>query len=331
MTSEIQQLQSTDTYGKFILTPLERGFGQTIGNSLRRVLLGSIPGAAITALRVDKVLHEFAAIPGVKEDMTEFILNLREVAIRVNTPTPPTEDVELTINVKGKGRVTGADIECPEYMEIINPEVYLCTISEARTTFSVELFVSWGKGYVLPNKQDRYVGTIGLIPLGSQFTPVKKVNHTVEATRVGQRTDFERLTLDVWTSGAVTPAAAVSQAAQILMNELKPFIELGAGGMEISFEDEAEAEGDSSGLPDTPLEELDLSLRTLNALRRSQVGSLREILKYTESELSSLKGFGAVAMDEVREKLLERGLSLKPGKGGRTINLDNDDLDDELL
>jgi len=327
MTSQIQKLQSTDTYGKFVLTPLERGFGQTIGNSLRRVLLGSIPGAAVTAIRVDKVLHEFAAIPGVKEDMTELILNLREVAIRVNTPTPPTEDAELTINVKGKGRVTGADIECPEYMEIISPDAYLCTISEAKTHLNVELFVSWGKGYVLPDKQERYKGTIGLIPLGSQFTPVKKVNHIVEATRVGQRTDFERLTLDVWTTGAVTPAAAVSQAAQILINELKPFIELGAGGMEISFDDEFEIDVDGDGTPDTPLEELDFSLRTLNALRRSQVAHLRDLLKLSESDLNSLKGFGAVAMDEVREKLQERGLSLKSGKGGK--HAEPEDLGDE--
>lgn len=329
MTSQIQTLQSTDTYGKFVLTPLDRGFGQTIGNSLRRVLLGSIPGAAVTAIRVDKVLHEFAAIPGVKEDMTELILNLREVAIRVNTPTPPTEDVELTINVKGKGRVTGADIECPEYMEIINPDAYLCTISEAKTHLSVELFVSWGKGYVLPDKQERYKGTIGLIPLGSQFTPVKKVNHIVEATRVAQRTDYERLTLDVWTTGAVTPAAAVAQAAQILANELKPFVELGVGGMEISFEDEIEGEGDGDGMPDTPLEELDFSLRTLNALRRSQVAHLRDLLEFSESDLSSLKGFGAVAMDEVREKLQERGLSLKSGKGSKARAEPEDLGDDE--
>jgi DNA-directed RNA polymerase subunit alpha len=329
MTSEIHTLQSTDTYGKFVLTPLERGFGQTIGNSLRRVLLSSIPGAAVTAIRVEGVLHEFAAIPGIKEDMTEFILNLRDVAIRVNTPTAPTEDAELTINVKGKGRVTGADIECPEHMEIINPDAYLCTISEAKTALNVELFVSWGKGYVLPDKQDRYKGTIGLIPLGSQFTPVKKVNYAVEATRVGQRTDYERLTIDLWTTGAVTPAAAVGQAAQIMMNELKPFVELGAGGMEISFEDEMEVEGELSGIPDTPLEELDLSLRTLNALRRSQVSGLRDILKFSEHELSNLKGFGAVAMDEVREKLAERGLSLQPGKGGRSATINLDELGDE--
>ena len=329
MTSEIHTLQLTDTHGRFVLTPLERGFGQTIGNSLRRVLLSSIPGAAITAIRVDKVLHEFSVIPGVKEDMTELILNLRDVAIRVNTPTPPTEDVELTINIKGKGRVTGADIECPEYMEIINPEVYICTISEAKTSLNVELFVSWGKGYVLPDKQDRYKGTIGLIPLGSQFTPVKKVNYAVEATRVGQRTDYERLTFDVWTTGAVTPSAAMGQAAQIMMNELKPFLELGAGGMEISFEEDVEVEGELSGIPDTPLEELDLSLRTLNALRRSQVSGLRDILKFTEHELSNLKGFGAVAMDEVREKLAERGLSLQPGKGGRSSTINLDELGDE--
>lgn len=327
MTSQIQVLQSSDNFGKFVLTPLERGFGQTIGNSLRRVLLGSIPGAAITAMRVDKVLHEFAAIPGVKEDMTELIINLREVAIRVNTPTPPTEDAELTISVKGKGRVTGADITCPDYMEIINPDVYLCTISEAKTHLNVELYVSWGKGYVLPEKQERYKGTIGLIPLGSQFTPVKKVNHIVEATRVGQRTDFERLTLDIWTTGAVTPAAALSQAAQILTNELRPFIDLGVGGMEISFDGAFDEEGEVDGVSDTPLEELEFSLRTLNALRRSQVLHLRDLLKLTEADLSSLKGFGAVAMDEVREKLMERGLSLKSGKAGK--HSDPIDLGDE--
>jgi len=206
----IQTLELAPEYGKFVLEPLERGYGQTIGNALRRVLLSSIQGAAITAVRIDKVFHEFAPIPGCKEDTTELLLNLKNVAIKVDFDEMPPEEVVLRIDVKGPGTVTGADIVCPEGASIINPEVYICSISEKGASLNMELFVGWGSGYVLPEKQEKYRGTIGIIPTGSQYTPVRKVNYIVEATRVGMRTDYERMVLEVATNGAVPPPFAVA-------------------------------------------------------------------------------------------------------------------------
>ncbi|MGI8924519.1 MAG: DNA-directed RNA polymerase subunit alpha [Fimbriimonadales bacterium] len=330
MNAQIQTLELTANYVKFVLTPLERGYGQTIGNTLRRVLLSSIPGAAITAVRVDKVLHEFAAIPGVKEDMSELLLNLRDVAIRVNTERPPEDDSELVIDIKGKGRVTGADIQTPDEIEIINPEVYICTMSEAKTSLYVELYVSWGTGYVLPERQERYKGTIGIIPMGSQFTPVKKVNYTVEQTRVGQRTDFERLTLEVWTTGAVAPNVAVTQASQILDKYFRMFFELGGGVMDLGIDDEGEEAPELAGVPDIRVEEMDFSQRTFNCLRRANLSTLKDIVVQSEADLFGIRGFGKKALQEVRDKLAERGLELKPGKAGaRVVEFDDDDEEED--
>jgi DNA-directed RNA polymerase subunit alpha len=323
--AQVQTLEKTETYGKFVLTPLERGYGQTIGNALRRVLLSSIPGSAITAIRVEKVLHEFGAIPGVKEDMTELLLNLRDVAIRYNTEKPPEEDKELLIDIKGKGRVTGADIQCPEDLEIINPDAYICTISDPKASLYIELYACWGTGYVLPERQEKYKGTIGIIPLGSQFTPVKKVTYTVEQTRVQQRTDFERLTLEVWTNGAVAPQHAVSQAAQILDSYFRKFFELGIGGMDLMLADDEPELPELIGVPDTRIEEMDFSQRTFNCLRRDQVNTLRDLVQRTPSQLGSIRGFGKKALMEVDEKLAERGLALRPDKGGRVVFEDEDE------
>jgi len=224
----ISPIDLTADYGKFILEPLEKGYGQTIGNALRRVLLSSIQGAAVSAVRIDKVFHEFAPIPGVKEDTTELLLNLKDLAIAIDTEAGmPTEDPVLRIDVQGPGRVTGADVVCPEGIEIVNPEVYIATISDDKASLNMELYIGWGSGYTLPEKQERYRGMIGVIPTGSQYTPVRKVNYTVEATRVGQRTDYERLVLDIWTSGATKPNDALSQAAHILDKYFKMFFDLG--------------------------------------------------------------------------------------------------------
>src|SRR6185503_2375371 len=184
----ISTLELSQEVGKFILEPLEKGYGQTIGNALRRVLLSSIQGAAVSAVRIDKVFHEFAPIPGVREDTTQLLLNLKDVAIRFSTEEEiPAEDQTLRIDVKGPGRVTGADIVCPDGVEIVNPEAYIATISEKGANLTMEMYVGWGTGYTLPEKQDKYKGIIGVIPTGSQFTPVRKVNYTVEQTRVGMR------------------------------------------------------------------------------------------------------------------------------------------------
>lgn len=326
----ISTLDLQQEYGKFVLEPLERGYGQTIGNALRRVLLSSIQGAAIAAIRIDKVFHEFAPIPGVKEDTTQLILNLKDVAIKMVPEVSQAEQV-LRIDVKGPGRVTGADIVCPEGVEVVNPEVYIATISDANSTLSMEMYVGWGAGYTLPEKQDRYKGMIGVIPTGSQYTPVKKVNYTVEATRVGMRTDYERLVLDVWTNGAVSPNDAISQAAHILDKYFRMFFDLGQGG----FEDEDIELADTSdemlkNVPDLRIEELDFSQRTFNCLRRAGILNLKNLAVATESDLTAIRGFGKKSLLEVRDKLAEHGLELKPPKGGYRSSLDSlDDEDDE--
>lgn len=316
-------------FGKFVLEPLERGYGQTIGNALRRVLLSSIQGAAVCAVRIDKVFHEFAPIPGVKEDTTELLLNLKDLAIRVDAEQAASqEDRVLRIDVKGPGRVTGADIVCPEGVSIVNPEVYLANISDAQATLSMELYVGWGAGYVLPEKQESYKGIIGVIPTGSQFTPVQKVNYTVESTRVGMRTDYERLVLDIWTNGAVRPNDAISQSAHILDKYFRMFFDLGEAGFADDMLESDDVPPEILNIPDLRIEELDFSQRTFNCLRRAGLLTLRALALATESDLTSIRGFGKKSLLEVRDKLQEHGLEMKPPKGGyRPVEFDDEDDD----
>lgn len=326
----ITTLELNSEYGKFVLEPLERGYGQTIGNALRRVLLSSIYGAAVSAVRIDKVFHEFAPIPGVREDTTQLLLNIKDVAIKFeNQDGPPQEDKTLRIDVKGPGRVTGADVITPEGVEVVNPEAYIATISDAKSSLTMEMYVGWGSGYVLPEKQEKYKGMIGVIPTGSQFTPVKKVNYIVEQTRVGMRTDYERLVLEVWTNGAVTPNDAVSQAAHILDKYFRMFFDLGEAGFEADFMEGDEVPPELANIPEMRIEELDFSQRTFNCLRRAGLLTLRALATATESDLTSIRGFGKKSLVEVRDKLQEHGLELKPPKGGyRAIDM-LDDEDDE--
>ncbi|MBI5707093.1 MAG: DNA-directed RNA polymerase subunit alpha [Armatimonadetes bacterium] len=326
----ITTLELTQESGKFILEPLERGYGQTIGNALRRVMLSSIQGAAISAIRIDKVFHEFAPIPGVLEDTTNLILNLKDLAVRLNTEDGmPSEDQTLRIDVKGPGRVTGADVVCPDGIEVVNPEHYIATLSDANAKLTMEMYVGWGSGYVLPEKQDKYKGMIGVIPVGAQYTPVRKVNYTVEATRVGMRTDYERLILDLATNGAVTPNDALSQSAHILDRYFKMFFDLGEAGFEADVMAEDDMPPELANIPDLRIEELDFSQRTFNCLRRAGLLTLRALATATESDLTSIRGFGKKSLLEVRDKLQEHGIELKPPKGGyRAIDL-LDDEDDE--
>ncbi|MEZ0327841.1 MAG: DNA-directed RNA polymerase subunit alpha [Fimbriimonas sp.] len=327
----ISTLDLQQEYGKFVLEPLERGYGHTIGNSLRRVLLSSIQGAAIAAIRIDKVFHEFAPIPGVKEDTTQLLLNLKDVAIRV-TGEFGLEDKVLRLDVKGPGRVTGADIECPEGLEIINPEVYIATISDPAASLTMEMYASWGAGYVLPEKQERYRGMIGVIPTGSQFTPVKKVNYTVEATRVGMRTDYDRLVLDIHTNGAVRPNDALSQSAHILDKYFRMFFDLGEAGYEINISLDEEVEDEAlKNVPELRIEELDFSQRTFNCLRRAGIMNLKNLAMASESDLTAIRGFGKKSLLEVRDKLREHGLEMKPPKGGyRPLDAFDDEEDDDF-
>jgi DNA-directed RNA polymerase subunit alpha len=326
---QILTLDLQTEFGKFVLEPLERGYGHTLGNALRRVLLSSIHGAAICAIKIAKVSHEFAPIPGVKEDVTQLMLNLKDVAVAASAEAF-AEEVTLQIDLKGPGRVTGADIICPEGIRIANPEVYIATISDD-STLTAELHLGWGTGYVLPEKQDRFKGIIGILPMGAQFTPVTKVNYTVEATRVGMRTDYERLVLDIWTNGAIMPNDALSQSARILVKFFEMFTDLGAAGFEATFGIDLQADDtDLQNIPDLRIEELDFSQRTFNCLRRAGILTLRALAATSESDLTSIRGFGKKSLVEVRDKLAEHGLEMKGPKGGVRMldSLDDDEEDD---
>ncbi|MCS6777524.1 MAG: DNA-directed RNA polymerase subunit alpha [Chloroherpetonaceae bacterium] len=319
---KIQTLESNSEYGKFVVEPLERGYGVTLGNSLRRVLLSSIPGAAITYVKIDKVLHEFSTIPGVKEDTTELLLNLKDLNIKVerNGGDYRHEPKTLRLDVKGSGRVTGADIVCPEDVQIVNPEAYIATISDEDATLRIDMTVETNKGYVPPERLERrnQIG-IGVIPMGAAFTPVRKVNYTVEATRVKSDTSLERLVLEVWTNGTITPENAIGEAARILMQYFSLFAgNLSADGMLASLTQEEEAPVENA--PNVRIEELDFSVRTYNCLKKANILTIPELIQYTENDLMQIRNFGKKSLEEVREKLQQLGLTLK---GGSTVNLES--------
>jgi len=326
---QIGLLEQTEFFGKFVLEPLERGYGHTIGNALRRVLLSSIRGCGITAIKVDKVLHEFSAIPGLKEDATELILNLKDVAVKVDHEFRPAPDEEITLNldVRGAARVTAADIVCPPGVTITTPEVYLATISDKSASLRMELMVGVGTGYVLPDKHDKYRGVIGAIPVGTQFTPVRKVNYQVDPTRVGYKTDYERLVLEVETNGTVPPAEAVAEAGRILDRFFRMFFDLFDTPSDFMQPETEMLPAELQKVPDTRIEEMDFSQRTFNCLRRASLLTLRDLVQVTENDLTNIRGFGKKSLTEVREKLGALGLELRIPKGSRPINLD--DLEDE--
>ncbi len=323
----IQTREATSTYGKFVVEPLERGYGVTLGNSLRRVLLSSIPGAAITYVQIDKVLHEFSTIPGVKEDTTELLLNLKEVAVKIlHSPgsAPSTESRTLTVNKSGSGKVTGADIECPADVEIVNPEVYLASISDDNASLCMELTVGIGRGYVLPDRlEGRKNISIGTIPIGAAFTPVRKVNFVVEATRVESDTNYERLVLEIWTNGAISPGEAMSSAARILLDYFKRFADFEDAGSTamLALEDDVTPGIElAPNVRNSRIEELDFGVRTYNCLKKASIFTIADLVNYQESDLMQIRNFGRKSLAEVREKLAELGLTLR---GGATVDLGN--------
>lgn len=323
----VQTLDTGATYGKFVIEPLERGYGATLGSSLRRVLLSSIPGAAITYVKIDKVMHEFSTIPGVKEDTTELLLNLKGLNIRVHTTGDVKEPKTIRIDRKGEGVVTGADVECPSDVEIVNPQVYLATINDNESTLSIELTIEINKGYVLPDRLERRsLMNIGTIPMGAAFTPVRKVNYIVEQTRVQSNTNLERLVLEVWTNGTITPETAISEAAKILVSYFKLF----EGFRPVTGVDDGDPllepglEGPPA--PNIRIEELDFSVRTYNCLKKANILTVPDLVHYTENDLMQIRNFGRKSLTEVREKLTALGLILR---GGSTINLDEDEGDAE--
>lgn len=293
-------------YGKFVVEPLERGYGTTLGNALRRILLSSLPGAAVTSVKIDGILHEFSTIPGVKEDVTEIILNLKKLAVRLEGESTK----RAIINAVGPKVVTAADIICDSDMEIFNPDLHIATLEE-NATLVMEINFARGRGYV-PAEQNKNESTpISVIPVDSIYTPVTKVNFTVENTRVGQVTDYDRLVLEIWTDGSITPEEGVSIGAKIMQEHLNLFIQLTdtTDAMEIMVEKE---EDQKEKALEMTIEELELSVRSFNCLKRAAINTVEELTQKTEDDMMKVRNLGKKSLDEVKAKLDELGLSLKP-------------------
>ncbi|HIE51746.1 MAG TPA: DNA-directed RNA polymerase subunit alpha [Armatimonadetes bacterium] len=309
----INCVKLTGEYGKFLVEPLPKGYGITLGNALRRVILSSIPGVAVTAARIDGITHEFTTLPGVKEDVTEIILNLKDLAIRVEGGIDTAEvgqQWEGRIAVEGEGEVTGADVILPSELEVINPEVHIATVTEEGGKLVMDLVVQYGRGYLPVEKQDLRHRPLGTIPVDAIFSPIRRVNHMVEATRVGQQTDFDRLVLEVWTNGAITPNEAVSKAARILAAYLGLFYDFEEREVVGIPEIREEVEEGVEWL-DAKIEELEFSVRTYNCLKKENINTVRELIKFTADDLLGIRNFGRKSLAEVEGKLAERGLSLR--------------------
>jgi DNA-directed RNA polymerase subunit alpha len=295
----IEVRERRDNYAKFIVEPLERGFGITLGNALRRVLLSSIPGAAVTYMKIDGVLHEFSTIPGMVEDTIALMLNLKGMAVRLNTEEPKV----LSLNASGAREVTAADITADADVEILDPKFHLATLSAKDARLSMEIGVEMGRGYVMADKQRNIEHMIGLIPLDSIFSPIRKVNFSVDDTRVGQSVDYDRLTIEIETNGSISPDDALAQAATTMQDQLDLFT---------SFTHRSEP------LPETPpnewdvpVETLNLSVRSFNCLKRAGISKVSELLDLTEDEIMKMRNFGKKSLDEIKDVLAERGLSLR--------------------
>ncbi|MGI6297776.1 MAG: DNA-directed RNA polymerase subunit alpha [Saccharofermentanales bacterium] len=297
-------------YGKFIVEPLERGYGITLGNSLRRVLLSSLPGAAVTAIRVDGVLHEFATVPGVIEDMTEIILNIKAIRVRLHVDGPKT--IYISTEEGRTGVVTAADIVTDDEVEIMNPDLPIATLNGDGRLF-MELTVNSGRGYNTAERNKIATQMIGVIPVDSIFTPVRKVNYFVEDTRVGQFTDYDKLTLEVWTDGTIEANESLSLAANILSEHLSLFKALTDIDDGSTFNDPAEPDG-NPGTYTTAIEDLDFSVRTYNCLKRAGINSIGDLVARTEEDMMKVRNLGKKSLEEVIQKLEELGLSLAPSE-----------------
>ena len=302
---EIVELSEDGSYGKFVVEPLERGFGTTLGNSLRRVLLSSLPGAAVTSIKVEGVLHEFSTIPGVKEDMVEIILNLKDLAIKMDQDEPKV----VTVNAQGPCVLTGPDIQTDARVEILNEEQHIATLKEDAKLYR-EITIEKGRGYVPAERNKKPGKPIGIIPIDSIFTPIKRVNFNVEDTRVGQVTDYDKLTLEVWTDGSIKADEATSLAAKIMSEHLMLFIELTEHVNEVEIMVEKE-EDEKEKVLEMTIEELDLSVRSYNCLKRAGINTVDELIQKTEEDMMKVRNLGKKSLQEVKDKLAALNLSLK--------------------
>ena len=299
------------TYGRFIVDQLERGFGTTLGNSLRRVLLSSLPGAAVTSIRVDGVLHEFSHLPGVKEDITEIILNLKQLSLKYLGDS--NESKIATLERTGEGIVTARDIKFDVDVEVTNPDLHIATLDGGDAKLFIEMTVRRGRGYVGAEKNKSDDQPIGIIPIDSIYTPVTKVNFSVDATRVGNITDYDKLTIEVWTNGTISPKDALCQAAQVLNAHFSLFLELSdsARSAEIMIERE---EGLKEKLLDMSIEELDLSVRSYNCLKRAGINTVNDLANKTEEDMMKVRNLGRKSLEEVLNKMADLGLALTPSE-----------------
>lgn len=303
--TKIEYAELSETYGKFVVEPLERGFGVTLGNAVRRVLLSAIPGAAVSSVKIEGVLHEFSTISGVVEDVTQIVLNLKELTLRLHTDKPKL----LRLDVKGKRDVVAGDIQQDAEVDILNPDLHLATLDKRDAHLAMELVVERGKGYVPAEKHRKSEHVIGVIPVDSIFTPIQKVNYVIEDTRSGQE-EADRLVLEVWTDGSIRPEEAVQEASRILTDQFKLLIGMGQEG-ETAAGLEPGADAQMAKLYAMPIEELDLSVRPYNCLKRAGINTVGDLIQRTEEEIVAVKNFGRKSLDEVREKLTSLGLSLK--------------------
>ncbi len=302
---KIECVETRSDYGRFVVEPLERGFGTTLGNSLRRVLLSSLPGAAVTSVKIDGVLHEFSTIEGVKEDVTEIILNLKELCCKLYSDQPK----KLIIDAKGECEVKASDIQPDADVEIINPDLHIATVGAGARLY-MEIMLERGRGYVSAERNKRPGMPIGEIAVDSIFTPINKVNFVVSDTRVGENTDFDKLTLEVWTSGSIKPEEAASLAAKILTEHLSLFVDLTehVQGVEIMVEKE---EDKKEKILEMTIEELDLSVRSYNCLKRAGINTVDELVQRNEEEMMKVRNLGRKSLEEVQQKLSALGLTLR--------------------
>lgn len=302
---EIVEVSEDNTYGKFVVEPLERGYGTTLGNCLRRVLLSSLPGAAISSIKIQGVLHEFSTVPGVLEDVPEIILNIKGIAAKMYTDEP----VILRLEVDGPREIKAGDIITGPDVEIVNKDHHIATINETGKLY-MEMEMIKGRGYNVAEKNKREGHSIGVIPIDSSFTPVTKVNFSVENTRVGQITDYDKLTLEVWTNGTMTPEEATSLGAKILTEHLNLFIGLTDHVEDVEIMVEKEEDKKEKVLEMT-VEELDLTVRSYNCLKRAGINTVDELTQKSEEDLMKVRNLGKKSLEEIQKKLAELGLSLK--------------------
>ncbi|MCP4139042.1 MAG: DNA-directed RNA polymerase subunit alpha [Chloroflexi bacterium] len=302
---KIEREAESRNYGKFIISPLEQGYGATIGNAMRRALLSSLPGIAVTSMRIADVLHEFTDVPGVREDVVQIMLQVKQIRMKLDG----VDSTRMHLEVRGEGVVTAADIIAPPEVEIVNPELYLFTVDNNKATMDIEFSVERGRGYSPANERSEHM-PIGEMPVDALFSPVKKVNWDVSSARVGQSTNYDKLMLEIWTDGSIAPEKALSTSGKILIEHLRHIAGVSEESLMAVIEEEVEEKGVTSEVAETPIEALDLSVRVFNSLKRTgitTVGDVIDLLEKGDQAIMSIRNFGEKSLTELRQKMTEKG------------------------